>query len=138
MINEKKLVKEIWSIFNETYNNSLKFNKAETKLAERILIDVQKIIEKQPKVDKWIPCSERLPEEHDSIFAKFKGTDKWSNAMFEKTSNEVNVTIEFEDGKRAVKTLHTIDGRWNEGNRGLKFKVIAWQPLPEAWKGEIK
>lgn len=83
--------------------------------------------------ERWIPCSERLPEEHESIFAKLKGTEKWSNAMFEKTSNEVNATIEFEDGKRAVKTLHTIDGRWNEGNRGLKFKVIAWRPLPEPY-----
>ena len=81
----------------------------------------------------WIPCNEKMPKEHDSIFAKLKSTDKWRDAMFEKTSNEVNVTIEFEDGKRAVKTLHTIDERWNEGNRGLKFKVIAWQPLPEPY-----
>lgn len=81
--------------------------------------------------ERWIPCSERLPEERESIFAKLKGTEKWRNAMFEKTSNEVNATIEFEDGKRAVKTLRTIDGRWNEGDRGLKFKVIAWRPLPE-------
>lgn len=87
----------------------------------------------QPKIGGWIPCSERLPEEHDSIFAKLKGTDKWNNAMFEKTSEEVNATIEFEDGKRKVKTLHTIDGRWSEGNRGIKFKVIAWQPLPEEY-----
>ena len=81
----------------------------------------------------WIPCNEKMPKEHDSIFAKLESTDKWRDAMFEKTSNEVNVTIEFEDGKRAVKTLHTIDERWNEGNRGLKFKVIAWQPLPEPY-----
>ncbi len=96
--------------------------------------DMVRMINGQPKIGGWIPCSERLPEEHDSIFAKFKGTDKWSNAMFEKTSNEVNATIEFEDGKRTVKTLHTIDGRWNEGNRGIKFKVIAWQPLPASYE----
>lgn len=81
--------------------------------------------EEQPKISEWIPCSERLPEEHESIFAKLKGTDKWSNAMFEKTSSEVNATIEFKDEKREVKTLHTIDGRWNECNRGLIFKIIA-------------
>ena len=101
---------------------------------ETLLEYVIRFIGSQPKIGGWIPCSERLPEEHDSIFAKFKGTDKWSNAMFEKTSNEVNATIEFEDGKRTVKTLHTIDGRWNEGNRGIKFKVIAWQPLPASYE----
>lgn len=26
---------------------------------------------------RWIPVTERLPEEYDSIFAKFKGTEKW-------------------------------------------------------------
>ena len=28
---------------------------------------------------KWIPVTERLPKEHDSIFAKFKATEKWKN-----------------------------------------------------------
>lgn len=89
--------------------------------------------EEQPKIGGWIPCSERLPDEHDSIFAQFKDTDQWSGAMFEKISDDVNVTVEFENGKRKTKTLHTIDGKWNEGNRGVKFKVIAWQPLPEEY-----
>ena len=74
----------------------------------------------------WIPCRERLPEEHDSMFAKFKGTEKWDSAMFEKISDDVNVTVEFENGKRKTKTLHTVDGKWNGGQRGVKFKVIAW------------
>lgn len=102
------------------------------------LLSAIDIVNQQPKIGEWIPCSERLPEEHKSIFAKLKGTDKWSNAMFEKTSSEVNATIEFEDGKRAVKALHTIDGRWNEGNRGLKFKVIAWKPFPEPYTGNYQ
>lgn len=86
----------------------------------------------------WIPCSEGLPEEHDSVFAKLKGTDKWSDAMFEKISDDVNVTVEFEDGTRKTMTLHTNDGKWNTNNRIVKFNVIAWQPLPEPYqqKGE--
>ena len=84
----------------------------------------------------WIPCSVRLPEEHDSIFAKLKGTDKWYDAMCEKISDDVNVTVELEDGTRKTMTLHTNDGKWNTGNRIAKFNVIAWQPLPECWKGE--
>lgn len=87
--------------------------------------------------DGWIPVSERLPEEHDSIFAKIKGTDKWCEAMFEKTSDEVNVTIEYEDGSRKTTTSHTLDGVWEieKEQRIVKQTVIAWQPLPEAYKG---
>lgn len=86
----------------------------------------------------WIPCSERLPEERDSMFAKLKGTDKWSEAMFEKISDDVNVTVEFEDGTRKTMTLHTNDGKWNTNNRIVKFNVIAWQPLPEPFKESEK
>lgn len=103
--------------------------------AEYIDFETLRKFVREVKKDEWIYCGdgEDFPEEHESMFAKFKDTDKWNNTMFEKTSNEVNATIEFEDGKRTVKTLHTIDGRWNKGNRGLKFKVIAWQPLPEPY-----
>lgn len=86
--------------------------------------------------DGWIPVSERMPEEYDSIFAKFKGTDKWSNAMFEKRSDDVNITYEFEDGTRKTATSYTIDGEWKLEHRITKRKVIAWHPLPEPYKGE--
>ena len=94
------------------------------------------IIQKEVKEHNngWIPCSERLPEEHDSMFAKLKGTDKWSDAMFEKISDDVNATVEFEDGTRKTMTLHTNDGKWNTNNRIVKFNVIAWQPLPQPYK----
>ena len=105
-----------------------KFNNAIDK-AKQI---VQEVAEEYK--DGWIPCNERLPEEHDSMFAKLKGTDKWSDAMFEKISDDVNVTVEFEDGTRKTMTLHTNDGKWNTNNRIVKFNVIAWQPLPEPFK----
>ena len=83
--------------------------------------------------DGWIPVEERLPKEHDSIFAKWKGTDKWSKSMFEKTSGDVNVTVEYEDGKRKTITAHTVDGKWVLPNRIIKQKVIAWRPLPDSY-----
>lgn len=86
---------------------------------------------KQTKIDRWIPCSERLPDEHESFFAKFKGTNKWNSSMFEKISDDVNVTVEFDDGTRKTMTLHTVDGKWITDIKIVKFKVIAWQPLPE-------
>ena len=89
-----------------------------------------------PSNDGWIPVEERLPEETDSIFKKFKDTNKWSNAMWEKNSEEVNITYELEDGTRKSGTSYTIDGKWRceKEDRLVKRKVIAWQPLPESYK----
>lgn len=82
--------------------------------------------------DDWIPVEERLPEEHDSIFA----TSKWDGAMWEKLSDEVNVTYELEDGTRKVTTSYTLDGVWKleKESKVVKKKVVAWQPLPEQYK----
>ena len=81
----------------------------------------------------WIPCSERLPEEHDSMFAEYKGTDKWRSVMFEKISDDVNATIEYKNGTRKTKTIHTLDGVWQIDSI-VKGEVIAWQPLPAPFK----
>lgn len=85
----------------------------------------------------WIPCSERLPDEHDSTFAIYKGTHLWSKSMFEKISDLVNVTYELEDRTRKTGTSYTLDGKWKiEKDRVVKRKVVAWQPLPEEYKGD--
>ena len=79
-----------------------------------IPVDVAIKIVKQEAAEHnndWIPCSERLPEESESIFAKYKGTEKWKDNMFEKMSDEVNVAIEKEDGKWLTMHAHTVDGK---------------------------
>lgn len=97
--------------------------------------EIKDIIDEQPTVVGWIPCSERLSEEHDTMFAKIKGTDKWNKAMFEKKSGDVNVTVEFGDGTRKTMTSHTRDGIWRceKEYKIVKLKVIAWMPLPEPY-----
>lgn len=82
----------------------------------------------------WIPVSERLPEEHDSIFKKFKGTSKWNPAMFEKTSGYVIATVEYMDGTRLTTRAHTTDGIWKADNSLMTGKVVAWMPLPEPYR----
>ena len=82
----------------------------------------------------WIPASERLPEEHDSIFKKFKGTSKWDPAMFEKTSRYVIATVEYMDGTRLTTRAHTTDGIWKADNSLMSGKVVAWMPLPEPYR----
>lgn len=78
----------------------------------------------------WIPVSERLPEEYDSRFKKYKGTYEWKPFMFEKHSKTVLVTIKYSDGEMRVETAKTIDGQWSI-NAGV---IIAWMPLPEPYR----
>ena len=116
-----------------------RWNIADTKkeeLIRQVMADiVTPIVVSQPTVNQWIPCSERMPEEHDSIFSKFYGTEKWRNAMFRKSSKTVIITVEHLDGTRQTAPCHTIDGEWNQSMKGMG-KVLAWMPLPEPWKGE--
>ncbi len=94
------------------------------------------LIKNAPTIEerKWIPCSERLPKEHESIWAKAKGTDRWSEAMWEKQSDEVIVTELFEDGTTRTDTACTHDGEWYVRVKIVKRKIIAWMPLPEPYE----
>lgn len=85
--------------------------------------------------NEWIPVSEKMPEEIDSMYAKFRGTDKWRAGMFEKISKDVLVTILFKK-RLFVRKAHTVDGQWK--NELLRFggKVVAWIPFPEPYKGK--
>lgn len=87
----------------------------------------------------WIPVEKGIPEEYQTIFAKLKGTIKWSNSMFEKRSNEVNVTIEDDKGKKVVTHACTIDGKWSCDllRCNKTYHITAWQPLPGPY-GEKK
>lgn len=82
----------------------------------------------------WIPVTERLPKEEDSIFARYYGTDRWRKSMFRKKSREVIVTSVFEDGELHTEVAHTTDGEWHVGVNVVPRTVIAWMPLPEPFK----
>lgn len=85
------------------------------------------------KMAEWISVKDRLPKEHDSIFAKEYGTDNWNSAMYRQTSNIVAVCYQYDNGERVVEASRTTDGRWiNErNNRMLCRTVTHWMPLPE-------
>jgi hypothetical protein len=88
--------------------------------------------------DSWIPVTKKMPEEKDTMFAKFWGTDKWNEYMFRRRSDLVEVTVELEDGTRYTDASRTRDGKWDiEMNHGaVKKKVVAWKPMSAPWKGE--
>ena len=101
-----------------------------SKIVELLLAD----LEQDEKENGWIPVSERLPEEHDSIFAKFKGTDNWKRGMFEKTSKYVIATVVFDDGTVLVEQAHTTDGIWRTDKKVLGGTVVAWMDYPKPYK----
>ena len=85
----------------------------------------------------WIPVTERMPIEYDSIFAVYKGTDKWKDFMFEKKSEKVIVTVVLSNGSCVIQIAKTIDGKWELDNSLFLYKEVkSWMPLPEPWKGE--
>ena len=98
---------------------------------------LQELVDKTDSFE-WIPVTERLPEEYESAFAKYYGTDQWNNALWRAKSKEVLVSIEYDDGHRTVTTSFTMDGEWRIERRRVlhDLKVIAWMPLPAPYKGE--
>lgn len=78
----------------------------------------------------WISVEDRLPEEHESIFAKAYGTKRWVDGMFRTISENVLACVAFEDGHKVTMTLRTHDGAWalSSVHRG---HVTHWMPLPE-------
>lgn len=113
-----------FSTYNDTYDIVIHCKSKEEQ---------EKAIE-HLKSTNWIPVSERLPEEHDSIFAKFKGTDNWKRGMFEKTSKYVIATVAFDDGTVLVEQAYTIDGIWRTDKKILGGTVVAWMDFPEPYK----
>ena len=86
---------------------------------------------------KWIPVAERLPEEHESIFAKLYGTPRWEQLMFRKTSDDVLAVVEYDDGTRRVKTVQTTDGEWRLTKFHGAKKVTHWMLFPEPPRKEV-
>lgn len=82
----------------------------------------------QPE-QRWILCSERLPDEKDAVILKKLG--------IEKISEDVLATVEVK-GERMTVTARTYDGKWNWDMKYTfpDFKVVAWQPLPEPYREE--
>lgn len=67
--------------------------------------------------DGWIPASERLPKVQEGLEDVY--------------CPEFNVTIK--GAKEATTLKYSWDGSWFDDN-GNVYSVIAWRPLPEAYK----
>ncbi len=86
------------------------------ELIRAVMADiVTPIIACQPTINQWISVSERLPGESGAYICSCK------------------------DGNRDMVSMVRYQPRqksWNLTGQRAYWRVIAWMPLPEPWKGE--
>ena len=84
--------------------------------------DLRGLPSAQPE-QRWIPCSEMLPEE-----------DYWLGGSGKQFSEKVLVSIaNHEDEDIFVDVTYTMDGEWMLALPRY-CKIVAWMPLPEPYK----
>lgn len=96
-------------------------NPKQTTVVRECKESFRRMIDEQPTIyvdDGWIPVSERLPEVPE-------GTE-------DADCPEFNVTIKGAD--KATTLKYAPDGTWFDDS-GEVYNVIAWQLLPEVYKG---
>ena len=96
---------------------------------KRGLQEAVQTVNKEPTVNQWIPCSERLPDE-----------DYWTGANFQYSADVLMTVYNAEDEETIIDYGHTVDGSWYSDTTDCLvpsgWEVLAWMPLPEPYKGE--
>lgn len=117
MINEKKLDEEIVAFCKGKIDSG--YYKMDTVDA---CVEIRHIIEEQPKVGEWTPCSERLPE---------------AEGLDVPNSKRKQYLIQMENGRMLAALYLEINGVPHFESYAVCIKdkdVIAWMPLPEPYK----
>lgn len=133
MINENKLIQDIHNYFIERIDKSgLEFIDNDLLTLNK---DICTIVKNQPKVDNWIPCSDRFPEKRDWYLAVFKEPD----------TGFIGLPY-IADYLMGNHTAYTTKDGWIikdctdrhdcESLYHKNLECVAWQPLPEPYKGE--
>lgn len=149
MIDEKKLIEDIHEYFKRHIDNIYcKDADGDKTVILNFNADIHRIVENQPKVGEWIPCSERLPgcnndDYSDEVLVAIRYAHDEPD---EDTMIAVGYYI-FDSGDDTgwwTCTEHSYNkvGRHHWGNgKGYSElykgdKVIAWMPLPEPYREE--
>lgn len=88
----------------------------ETDICVSMLMEIEEAPTIEPKQGEWIPCSEGLPDLEEYVLV----TLRYGETMI--------MALDWDDGKI----------EWKTQEESLIYddeEVIAWQPLPNPWKG---
>ena len=94
--------------------------------------DIVEMINKQPKVGEWIPCSERLPEEDGRYVCQTLDGD-YDYIEILSFAKNLSKICKYDFYGKKYAGFYEYDSEWGYFEVD---NVIAWQPLPEAYKGE--
>lgn len=67
LIDRMDAIENIWTLFNNTYNDASRFDTEETVLAKRILSDVQMVLEKRPTAYDVEKVVEKIADYYDLV-----------------------------------------------------------------------
>ena len=80
--------------------------------------DAMRLIKEMPTASRWIPCSERLPDDRTEVIVSCH--DDSGDTPFDYTSCGWMIT----------------DGEYWIVDNDINNFVVAWMPLPKPYKGE--
>lgn len=114
------LVKDVDWCLNTGWCESCTYADEKSMMTCRKLMkDVKEELERMSVFGKWVPCSERLPDEHKMVLV----TVGWEDEVFKNYG--------------VYDAVYGSDGLWHgQGYEPMRCKVVAWMPLPEAYDGE--
>lgn len=77
---------------------------------------------KQRKEMKWIPTTERLPDQREFI------------ESYVRSAYAAEFLVTIEGAEKATTLYYSQTGAWFD-EQGEPYKVVAWMPLPEVFRG---
>lgn len=85
-----------------------------TAYDDKVMQQLEERKKSEYRSGKWIPCSERMPEE------------------------SLNAVIGWDKYRKRCCFVQYYDGKWHLGNSYDSVKIIAWMPVPRPYREEVQ